>query len=81
MSKPTESQEAAIFEAEEHAATLSRVLDILKRALANAEAANDRRLIAKLDAEIGYHARKLMETKARRTALSQALGGKGESTQ
>ena len=75
MSGPTRMAEAAIFEAEEHVATLSRLLEVLSIALSNAARAQDVRLVSKLDAEITYYVKQLAAARARRESLHQQHGG------
>lgn len=68
--KPTTTQQRAIEDLENHAATINRLLDVLYQGRRNAR---DPRLIARLDAEIAYQAGRLADVQARRDVLRRAL--------
>lgn len=73
MTGPSAAQRRELHELEDHAATLSRTLSILRIGLRNAR---DRRTIRALDAEIAYTIDRLAEVQGRRDALARELGGK-----
>ena len=73
MTKPSATVEREIFEAEAHAATLSRMLGLLRIAQGNARQARDRRLVQALNEEIAYTIRQLAEVQARRERIRDLL--------
>jgi hypothetical protein len=72
MTKPTDSQQRELRELEDHAATLSRTLDILRLGLGNAR---NPRTIRAIEVEMSYTIERLAEVQARRDALRRDLGG------
>jgi hypothetical protein len=72
MTRPTDAQRRELAELEDHAATLSRTLAILRLGLANADERNTAQAI---DSEIAYTIARLAEVQARRDALHRQLGG------
>jgi hypothetical protein len=70
MVKPTAAQQREIAELEDHAATLGRLLDILRLGLHNAR---DPRTIREIEAEITYTIERLAEVQARRDRLRRDL--------
>lgn len=72
MTRPTAATQREIHELEDHAATLSRMLALLRLGLANAR---NERTIRAIDAEIRYTIARLASVHARRDALRRTLGG------
>jgi len=74
MTRPSGAQKREIAELEDHAATLSRTIQILKKGLCNA---GDRRTIDAVQAEIDYHIERLVEVRRRRDRLRQGCDPDG----
>ena len=74
MTKPTAAQSREMAELEDHIATVSETLSILRLGLDNARRSRDWRTTRAIDDKIRYFIRRMAELRARRDALARELG-------